>query len=389
VNDRELDGLIRELSPVDDERVAALDLQRADIELMEDIVSSPSNEIVDIETERVRRSRRRRLLTRGVGGASAVAAVGALVVALLVGGGTSRPEFAEAAVKVAEANSRLLIGEPGWRVVRAGEFTVDDGELTFGSDADAVDGKGELELHWYPARIYRAHVRDRAADATRTPVTVLGKPATRFGYPALGLTELVTVLPPDGDNFVEIRGDVGGAARYMELLASLEAVDVDTWLAALPTSTTVRPRPDRRAGVADVSTVQPGERPAVVDEMLAGVPIPAGLDVDALRDDPAVMNRYDLGSLVAGAIACGWLDRWTAGRAAGDAAAVREAAAALRTSRGWPALREMPERTFNSVVWDYADAVEHPSAAKARNVSLRFYESGLGCPHARSVAGPR
>jgi hypothetical protein len=74
---------------------------------------------------------RRRLLARGVGGASAVAAAGALVVALLVGGGTSRLEFAEAAVKVAEANSRLLIGEPGWRVVRAAELTVDDGEMTF------------------------------------------------------------------------------------------------------------------------------------------------------------------------------------------------------------------------------------------------------------------
>jgi len=366
MNDCELDRLLQAASPATGDRVTTLDLEDAESELLEEILTSPAVDVSDLGAVRERRSRRH-LMSRGAGAIAGVASAAVLLVALLVGGGTTRPDFADAAVRVAEANSRLLVGEPGWSVTRIAEFTVDDGEMTFS------DGRHELDVHWIPARLYRGYLRDRAANAVRAPVTVLGRQGTLFRYPALGDPTLVVVLPPDDSNFVEIRGDVRSTERYRKLLASLTTTDVETWLAALPPS-----------------AVRPGDRERTVDELLAGVPIPPGIDpgLEAARDGVAVMSHYDLVALVSGTVACGWLDRWSAARERGDDATARKAVAAMSTARDWPLFATLSggERAgYPSVLWDYADAMRDPAAARReRNVVIGFYRSGLGCGDALS-----
>ncbi len=79
-------------------------------------------------------------------------------------------------------------------------------------------------------------------------------------------TDFTTLLPPKGPNFLEIRADVGSEQAYRDLIAKLHAVDVNTWLDALPDS-----------------FVLPSERSAVVDEMLADIPVPPGFDREQLN----------------------------------------------------------------------------------------------------------
>jgi len=51
--------------------------------------------------------------------------------------------------------------------------------------------------------------------------------------------------------------------------------------------------------------------------MLTGIPIPPGFDEGTLAGT-GVTDRYGLGALVSGSIACAWLDLWVAADASGD-----------------------------------------------------------------------
>ena len=89
----------------------------------------------------------------------------------------------------------------------------------------------------------------------------------------------------------------------------------------------------------------------------------------------ATRDRYQLGAKVAGAIVCGWIERWLAGD--------REAAKALATSREWPLLRQMDaEGDYPEVVWQYADAIngtgEVPGGMKGLSVEAT-YKDAFGC----------
>lgn len=369
MSERALDRLMAQASPIDDDAVAALDLTRAESELLEAIVSSAPEAVPNIAAARERRARRRaprRLIGMGVAAAAIVGFV------LLVGGGGARhelagPAYAGAAVRVAKANSRILVGLPGWKVTRADEFTVDNGEMTFS------DGKHELGVFWKPASQYRGYMRDRGADgAARVSVTVLGRRGTRFLSRGLQHPDFRTLLPPQGRNFIEISGELD-ERTYMGLLRSLTTVDIDRWLAALP-----------------VGTVRPADRAAAVDEILKGIPIPPGLDVARLRRGDAVKDRYSLGFEVSGAVACGWLDQWNTARRTGDAAAKTEAVRAMQTSHHWPVLLQPPLGNVASIVWEYADQIAmgtpgysgHAVDVKPGNDVhfRRNYVSALGCP---------
>jgi hypothetical protein len=366
MNDRELDRMVARVSPISDERVALLELGAAEAELSDQVTATVRCGGTDIGT-----LRKRRLITRGGGAVAGLAAVAALLIALLVGNDATRPEFADAAVRVAEANSRLLLGEPGWSVERIAEFTADDGEISF------VKGHERFEIHWVPAGTHREYLRDRASNATRSPVTVLGRRGVLFRYDALDIGDIATVLPPDGTSFVEIRGDVTSERRYRELLASLKHVDVQTWLAALP-----------------AFAVRPDERRQTVAEMLTGLPIPPGVrsELDHLRDDVTILDRYDLTAAVSGVVACGWLEHWATARAVDDAAAEREAVRAMSTARHWPLFSRLPDEQlagYPAIVWGYADAMrDHRTAITDHrgvvDMTRQDWGSALGC---RGVAG--
>ena len=105
--------------------------------------------------------------------------------------------------------------------------------------------------------------------------------------------------------------------------------------------------------------------------MLAGLPFPPGFDREALRS-LQTRDRYQLGARVAGAVACGWIERWLAGDP--------KAAAALATSRDWPVLQQMnAEGDYPEVVSQFADAVASGGGTGKARVTRESARDGLGC----------
>ena len=278
-----------------------------------------------------------------------VAVIAALI--LLSGGSVDsvrdggRPTFAAAAVKVAEANPRLLVTAPGWSIVHARSFEVDTGALTYKNDGHPLygpEGGRQLNLTWYPARFYRDRLREdgHACCHVSRPMTstLLGQRATTFAY-AGQHPNFATILSPQGNVFIELSGSFGSKAGIRGP-AALAAVGRRRCLAQL--------RCHPKSSV-------PQARSAAIAQMLRGIPAPPGFDASALhfrvmpgpvgllrlQSESALTDRFMLGKSVTGAVACGWLQRWLSATRAGDGAAAQEAVEAMGTARHWPVLLQM------------------------------------------------
>jgi hypothetical protein len=362
-----IDMLLKEAAPIDDETVRRLSLD-GERELLEaliaDGVSEPSPRQVKQTQKSWRASfvpRRPRLAAYAVAGVAALAL--ALVgVSLHNGGGVQAgPDRAWAgqALRVAQAVPRLALDASGWKVARADEFTVQDGELLY------TDGQQAVELRWQPGREYRTLLAGTEASFPRLAATdVLGHPAVVFGADGV-----YSAVWRQGGYAFELRTEVSGRdahgsmspEEFAALVHSLSLVGVDAWLSAMPQS-----------------AVLPNARNAVVDEMLRGLPLPSGFV--APKADGGVHDRYQLGTKVAGAVACGWIDQWVAARKAGDAAAERSAVAALATARQWPLLRELnPQGDYPEVLWEIADGVANGGALPRGGTVESTYVDALGC----------
>jgi hypothetical protein len=268
-----------------------------------------------------------------LGGLACVAVVAALI--LLSGGSVNsvrdgaHPTFAAAAVKVAEANPRLLVTAPGWSIAHARSFEVDRGELIYKESEHRLYGPGgrQLNLTWYPARFYRDRLREdgHACCHVSRPVTstLLGQRATTFAY-AGQHPNYATILSPQGNVFIEVNGSLGGKREYEAVLHSLRPVGVDAWLAAMPPE-----------------VLRPAARSAAIAQMLRGIPVPPAFDTSALQSESALTDRFMLGKSVTGAVSCDWLQRWLSATRAGDGAAAQEAVDAMGTARHWPVLLQM------------------------------------------------
>lgn len=266
---------------------------------------------------------RRRGMTFALSFVVAAMLAAVLVVSGWPGGPTGgRTEFAAAAIRVAKANPRLLVTAPGWKIIRADAFQPDSGELTFS------DGSHRFEVHWYPARLYRQYLRDRADVSTPRRSTLLGMRATTVAY---GRAEFATMLSPQGAVFVEVRGRLGSKSAYEEILRSLRPVDVETWLQAMPPS-----------------TVRPEARSEAVDQMLRGVPVPSGFDAGPLRFASSISNRDSLAVTVGNAVACAWAESWIDARAAGDSEGAARAVEAMANSADWPIVRDTQVPWFSN-----------------------------------------
>ncbi len=331
MNDRELDRLIARANPYGDQTVADLPTGGAEADLLEEIVSTKTLAPVDDPGSPVRRSRRRFVLV-------AVAAVTALIalagVFLPQGGGNpvAPPQaYAAEVIAVAEANPRLLIDDPGWKISYVEEFSAPQGMLQFTKGAQTVD------LMWMRAGDYRSYYADRKRESAPTPVTVLGQQASMFHYSGADYT---TMLPPRGSVFIEVRANLGSLQEYRRMLGQLKPVDVNTWLDALP-----------------ASAVRPEQKKAVVDGMLADIPLPPRFDRSKLYT-ATTTERYLVGAHVTGTVTCAWIDRWADAKKSGDDKVVRESVDALQSSKSWRILKEMQARgAFSEVLWEYADAV--------------------------------
>jgi hypothetical protein len=174
-------------------------------------------------------------------------------------------------------------------------------------------------MNWEPASFYRGALREYRRDGKATKVRVLGGQASAFRINR-GAAYLV-VLPPQGSVFVTLSFP---AEEHELLLRSLRAVGVDRWLAAMPPE-----------------VVQPPEESDVIASMLRGVPLPPGFDVSSLASERVLINRYELGQAVAGAVACGWLESWDVAQRSGDTATAEAAVVGMSGARRWAVLLQM------------------------------------------------
>jgi hypothetical protein len=299
--------------------------------------------------------RRRRL--SAVGLLAPVAAAAGVALVIVLGGGQDREVPAPAGQALhadgGEAPHLLLGG--GWKVTRVDEWEPGSGEMTFLRDGST------LLLNWLPTRHAGPAVGPAKEPGARPELefgTSDGDRAAVWHSEESG--DRVAVWR-DGETTFLARGPALSAAELAGLVQSLRDVGLEEWLRAVP----------QRA-------VTPPEHADTVDAMLAGLPLPPGLDVAALRSSAATRDRYQLGAQVAGAVVCGWLAVWVEG----DAPAAERAVRALASSRDWPVLREMDaEGDYPEVVWQYADAVAGNGTVEAGKTLTveESYRSAL-CP---------
>ncbi len=304
----------------------------------------------------------------------ALAVVGALVIGITTIATPDRPApeedtiWAAELVSFAEGSPRLLLGAQSWSVIAAQEITEDTGEMMFATSPDAVlagAGPGEywMSLNWYPSKMHDSYVQDRRRGADATwKITIDGHQAVVFqhdGTAPLGVTFYAIWV--DGIHSLELRTDVISTAdQFNEIALTAKAVDVDTWLSAMP-----------------ASVVEPEERGDAVDRILADIPVPSNVDVEAIKNRATVSNGMNYE--VTTAVLCGWVQQWIDARKASDEASLRQAVNALAGSREWAAMKSYGGRSY---VVDVADAMAAGTPVNGdRSVPVGVtYQRHLGCP---------
>jgi hypothetical protein len=233
-----------------------------------------------------------------------------------------------------------------------------------------ADADEELELHWGMGG--NGGYQDRLDEWTRdgerlADVTIAGHQAEVFqAGSSAGSVDLVA-LWPDGDYGVEIRGDFADLDAFLAVAATIEVVDVDTWLSAMP-----------------ASVVRPESRAAAVEQILADIPLPGGLDpAELAAGDGSVSDRYQLGARVTGPVACGWIEQWVDATRTGDVAATQEAVDAMATSHEWDILLEMEDDgAWSQILWEFADAMASNGTMDAGRPDMPIadlYVDTFGC----------
>jgi hypothetical protein len=269
---------------------------------------------------------RRRRLSLGFASLACVAILAAVLVfsgGLLDSAGPgANPGFADAAVKVAEANPRLLITAPGWRIEEARSFKPQRGQMELG------DGTHQVHLAWSPAAERRDDLYHNGRGARVTgnwTATIAGRRADVFHLHA-GQTGsyFTTIFPAEGGVFVSLDGAFAKRSEWDALMASVRAVGVDEWLEAMP---------------GDI--LGPQAFKAELARMLHGVPVPAGFDAGAAIKPIELTTRFQAAKKLTQAVTCEWVGRWAAARGEGDEAGAQEAVKAMSGAREWPVLLRM------------------------------------------------
>lgn len=359
MNDQELDALIAAVATPRRGQVEALPLGGSAIELRELIMNTATNEASignDEEgrvlehrppTKRLRSERQTHRSRRFAIVAVAAAAASVITVGLVTltpttttsptGGGAAQSPpnsaYADELVDIAEEAPRLLVTADGWSITRANEFQGETGELEV-TNSDRI-----VQLNWRPADQQQDYVDGFLPEEGLGAITVAGHNGSLFNYVETD-PDRFAALWIDGEHSVELDGYQASEADFRALAATIEAVDVETWLDAMP-----------------ASVITPSEQPAALLDVSAGIPIPPGFDQSLLASN-GVTDRYELGAQVTGSVTCAWLDIWVEADASGDKAALAQAAEAMTSSKSWPILFEMDSLgDWSEVIWDFADAL--------------------------------
>lgn len=311
----------------------------------------------------MRSSRVRRPMVLAAAAVALVAASVAGVLPFSSGDDSRKPAYAAGVLAVAESNERLLLRD--WTISGSDGFEVEVGELMFS------DGTHMAQLRWGPASDYKAYLADRSIPGEMESigeVTLLGRRGHMFRY--RGSEEYTTIVEPEGRHHFEFRAAVGSEQAYRDLLDKLYAVDVDTWLAAIPDA-----------------VLSPEARAATLDEVLVGVPLPPGVDEESLEGWTIGTTRYQMAAKVTGVVVCGWYEQWLAAMDNGDESAAAEAVAAVSSSRQWAILNELADQGDHSeLVWSIADAMVNPAASGSGRLTRDDVFNGFGCPGAPNLS---
>lgn len=351
-----LEERLRAANPVETAAIASVAVAAAQRALRDEVLRTPA----DPHTGGARATRRRRLRPR-LALSSALASVAALAVLAATGifSGGSGTAWGAELVHFAEASPLVLLDSPGWKVTYADEGSDSYGEMHFSGPTSG----SEAQLRWNAGQL-SGWSSDRAASAAViTTAPVLGTTATVYEYTGghPGAQDITSLWVYD-NRVLEFRAGAADIPAFEALLASLRAVDVDTWLSALP-----------------ASAVTASQRSVVIASMLQGIPLPPGFDASSIVGSGLTSDRYQLGATVAGTVACTWFKLWSQARAAGDSAGVSRAIAALASAKDWPVLEQMASSGA------YGDVLEGYAAAMTKGTwAGRPLEgdvnSGLGCP---------
>jgi hypothetical protein len=342
MTDDRLDRMVRDADPF-----TAPDLHGADQELLEEIMS-------------VARPPRRFLVPMATAAAVLAVVAGMAVfvherpttgdAAPLPHISIAAPNSADAvafALKAAEENPRLLIGEPGWRITSVYGFADENGDIFF------ANGDRSVNITWYPAKAYDSYYQDRLHVSKPQPSTVGDWAGDVFTYSD---SDFAFMLKPRDGMFAELRtSGTWTRASFDALLTKVERVDAKTFLAAMPPEVVT---PDKAAEAAN--------------KVLADVPMPPNFDAGTLlsfgTNDP-----YQFGAQVTARIGCAWIAEYQRADQAGDKAARTKAQQALRSSHNWTVLKSMvDEGDWAEGFWEMADR-----AAKGK--ISQDYRQSLGC----------
>jgi hypothetical protein len=357
-------------NPFDRERAASLPLSPAEDELLDAILAEPlpARPPATQSSARADGRRPRRLAL----GAAAIA--GCLLAFLLIFGSdggrpTGQPSsaYASEVVHYADTSPRLLIAAPGWRVagLQAGDVE---------SEIQLVNGDGakpvEVELSWTPtsATSLASRVHDIAGELGVQPLTtvpVLGTTATVIPYHEWSPQDLgLFALWQEGDYVVTYTAR-GSMEDFKAQLASLQKVDTQTWLAAMPPS-----------------VIKPDEFDPTVQQMLKGVSVPPGFTAADVVASSIPTDRYQLGASVASSVSCTWFARWAEARRSGNEDEINTAVAAMATAKDWPVIDQMTSEggAYGQILDHLATAMPQGSVYKDRPLEVDA-DSGLGCSH--------
>jgi hypothetical protein len=359
-----MDQLLRGGQLYPDSVVGSLDLARGGQELLEEIMSTPTDGRLDQpvaehlgetarphwelpETSATPRGHRRALIAVAATVAFIAAATGPTLalrggdeVAVSPGGHASAP------AEDKTGNPRLVLDDPAWKITHVDETDAANGEIEF------KNGRRWLQVNWYEAKTYPGYHESRLKVSKPATFLVLDQKGERFRYSA---TDFAVMLPPKGLSFLEIRGVVGDAKTFAAELAKLKPVSLDQWLAAMPSS-----------------VITPDRAQAATKAMLADVPLPPGFEPVPLNTGDT-NDEYQYGAAVIGNVTCAWLKQYEVARIAKDEPGMATVDKALATSRGWKILLTMDkEGDYPEVVWDYAHRV-------AQRTDVNGYPAALGC----------
>jgi hypothetical protein len=142
--------------------------------------------------------------------------------------------------------------------------------------------------------------------------------------------------------------------EFAALLGSVRQVEVAEWEAALPNR-----------------VVTPAERPAAIDEILTGVPIPDGFDARCCGET-LTQDRVELAGTTANRVVCAWLDRFfTAREGSPEAAAALDA---IATIPSWPVSQELADAAVNPVEGYIATGTANIPALQVNDDGTITYE---------------